>query len=74
MTSADRAGLLERAGQLAELGFTEAAEQTLLRAFYTYALPEGSAYDLITELHASCGADADVSRWRAAKAHRLARP
>ncbi|MET8170470.1 aspartyl/asparaginyl beta-hydroxylase domain-containing protein [Streptomyces sp. NPDC005329] len=74
MTAAQRAGLLERAGQLAELGFTEAAEQTLLRAFYAYALPEGGAYDLIAELHAGRGADADVSRWRAAKAHLLARP
>lgn len=74
MTAADRAGLLERAGQLADLGFTGAAEQTLLRAYYTYALPEGGAYDLITELHAARRADADVSRWRAAKAHLLARP
>ncbi|KIE24763.1 aspartyl beta-hydroxylase [Streptomyces sp. MUSC 125] len=74
MTAAERAGLLAKAGQLAELGFTGAAEQTLLRAFYTYALPEGGAYDLIAELHAGRRADADVSRWRAAKAHLLARP
>ncbi|MFD4955796.1 aspartyl/asparaginyl beta-hydroxylase domain-containing protein [Streptomyces sp. NPDC058451] len=74
MTAAERAGLLEGAGQLAELGFTGAAEQTLLRAFYAYALPEGGAYDLIADLHAARGADADVSRWRAAKAHLLARP
>ncbi|MBZ6114241.1 MULTISPECIES: aspartyl/asparaginyl beta-hydroxylase domain-containing protein [Streptomyces] len=74
MTAAEKAGLLEKAGQLAELGFTGAAEQTLLRAFYTYALPEGGAYDLIAELHAGRGADADVRRWRAAKAHLLARP
>ncbi|WP_331752586.1 aspartyl/asparaginyl beta-hydroxylase domain-containing protein [Streptomyces chartreusis] len=74
MTEADRAELLAQAGQLAELGFTAAAEQTLLRAFYTYALPEGGAYDLIAELHAGRRADADVHRWRAAKAHLLARP
>ncbi|MFI1734956.1 aspartyl/asparaginyl beta-hydroxylase domain-containing protein [Streptomyces acidicola] len=73
MTSADRAGLMEQARQLAELGFTEAAEQTLLRAFYTYALPEGGAYDLIADLHAARRADADVSRWHQAKAHLLAR-
>ncbi|MEU7340387.1 aspartyl/asparaginyl beta-hydroxylase domain-containing protein [Streptomyces sp. NPDC007074] len=74
MTGADRAGLLTRAGQLAELGFITAAEQTLLRAFYTYALPEGGAYDLIAELHAGRRAHADVNRWREAKAHLLARP
>ncbi|MDX3867223.1 aspartyl/asparaginyl beta-hydroxylase domain-containing protein [Streptomyces europaeiscabiei] len=73
MTAADRAGLLTKAGQLADLGFTEAAEQTLLRAFYTYALPEGGAYDLIADLHADRRADADVLRWREAKAHLLAR-
>ncbi|MGW1364509.1 aspartyl/asparaginyl beta-hydroxylase domain-containing protein [Streptomyces chartreusis] len=74
MTPADRTALLTQAGQLAELGFTNAAEQTLLHAFYTYALPEGGAYDLIAELHAGRRADADVSRWRAAKAHLLACP
>ncbi|MGW1674557.1 aspartyl/asparaginyl beta-hydroxylase domain-containing protein [Streptomyces sp. NPDC002324] len=73
MTAADRAGLLERAGDLVELGFTGSAEQTLLRAFYTYALPEGGAYDLIADLHAGLGADAEVRRWREAKAHLLAR-
>ncbi|WP_105974692.1 aspartyl/asparaginyl beta-hydroxylase domain-containing protein [Streptomyces geranii] len=73
MTAADRAGLLATAGQLADLGFTDAAEQTLLRAFYTYALPEGGAYDLIADLHTARRADTDVSRWREAKAHLLAR-
>ncbi len=74
LTSADRAELLSRAGQLADLGFAGAAEQTLLRAFYAYALPEGGAYDLIVELHADRGADAEARRWRAAKAHLLAHP
>ncbi|MFJ1838962.1 aspartyl/asparaginyl beta-hydroxylase domain-containing protein [Streptomyces sp. NPDC088175] len=74
MTTADRAGLLARAGQLADLGFPDAAEQTLLRAFYTYALPEGGAYDLIAELHAGRRAHPDANRWRAAKAYLLARP
>ncbi|MEV6029422.1 hypothetical protein AB0L95_41840, partial [Streptomyces sp. NPDC052036] len=54
--------VLAQAGQLADLGFTDAAEQTLLRAFYTYALPEGGAYDLIAELHTGRGADADARR------------
>ncbi|MBB5939245.1 hypothetical protein [Streptomyces zagrosensis] len=61
-----------KAGQLADLGFTESAEQRLLRAFHTYALPEGGAYDLIADLHAGRRADADVLRWREAKAHLLA--
>ncbi|MFJ2271787.1 aspartyl/asparaginyl beta-hydroxylase domain-containing protein [Streptomyces sp. NPDC087849] len=74
MTSAERAALLAQAEELAELGFANAAEQTLLRAFYTYALPEGGAYDLITELHTARRADADARRWREAKAHLLARP
>ncbi|WP_326763334.1 aspartyl/asparaginyl beta-hydroxylase domain-containing protein (plasmid) [Streptomyces sp. NBC_01591] len=74
MTGANRAALLSGAGQLAELGFTDAAEQTLLRAFYSYALPEGGAYDLIAELHTGRGADSDAHRWRQAKAHLLDRP
>ncbi|MEV6425049.1 aspartyl/asparaginyl beta-hydroxylase domain-containing protein [Streptomyces sp. NPDC051662] len=73
MTARDRARLLERAGQLAELGFVSSAEQTLLRAYYAYALPEGGAYDLIAELHTTRGADADATRWGEAKAHLLAR-
>lgn len=60
--------VLAQAGQLADLGFTVAAEQTLLRAFYPYALPEGGAYELIAELHTGRGADADARRWREAKA------
>lgn len=74
MTEVARVALLGRAGQLADLGFTGAAEQTLLRAFCTYALAEGGAYDLIADLHTGRGADSDADRWRAAKAHLLARP
>ncbi|WP_331759867.1 aspartyl/asparaginyl beta-hydroxylase domain-containing protein (plasmid) [Streptomyces sp. NBC_01525] len=74
MTGAQRAALLSRAGQLADLGFTTAAEQTLLRTYYAYALPEGGAYDLIAELHEGRHGDADARRWREAKAHLLARP
>jgi hypothetical protein len=74
MTGAARAALLSRAGQLAGLGFTASAEQTLLRAFYTYALAEGGAYDLIAELHDGLGAGGAARRWREAKAHLLARP
>ncbi|MFF9352101.1 hypothetical protein [Streptomyces sp. NPDC014734] len=63
MTEADRAALLAQAEELAELGFTKAAEQTLLRAFYTYALPEGGAYNLIAELHTGLGQDGDAHLW-----------
>jgi hypothetical protein len=58
-----RAALLAQAEELAEFGFTKAAEQTLLRAFYTYALSEGGAYDLIAELHTGLGQDGDAHRW-----------
>lgn len=74
LEAADRARLLSQAGQLADLGFTGPAEQTLLRAYYAYALPEGGAYDLIAELHAGRGAHEAARRWHEAKAHLLARP
>jgi hypothetical protein len=74
LTPEDRDRLMSHAGQLADLGFTDSAEQTLLRAYYAYALPEGGAYDLIAELHAGRGADDQARRWHEAKAHLLARP
>ncbi|MFF4709605.1 aspartyl/asparaginyl beta-hydroxylase domain-containing protein [Streptomyces sp. NPDC001297] len=74
MAAADRAALLAQAGGLAELGFTDSAEKVLLGSFYSYALPEGGAYDLIADFHAGRSADTDAQRWRAAKAHLLARP
>ncbi|MFJ7209461.1 aspartyl/asparaginyl beta-hydroxylase domain-containing protein [Streptomyces sp. NPDC098789] len=73
LTAADRGRLMERAGELASLGFLACAEQVLLRAYYAYALPEGGAYDLITELHRNRGADAEAARWAEAKQHLLAR-
>ncbi|MFD9353580.1 aspartyl/asparaginyl beta-hydroxylase domain-containing protein [Streptomyces sp. NPDC060031] len=63
---------LQAARNMAELGFTEAAERMLLRLFYTYALPEGTAYDLITELHTSLGDMEAATRWTAAKRRLLA--
>lgn len=74
LTAAGRDRLLLRAGQLADLGFTDSAEQTLLRAYYAYALPEGGAYDLIAELHDGRGNRDKAARWQAAKARLLARP
>ncbi|MFJ8677331.1 aspartyl/asparaginyl beta-hydroxylase domain-containing protein [Streptomyces sp. NPDC093589] len=72
MTAVDRSRLMKRASELAGLGFVTSAEQVLLRAYYTYALPEGTAYDLIAELHADRGADAEAARWERAKNHLLA--
>jgi hypothetical protein len=75
LPAASRAVLAERletARTMARLGYTEAAERMLLRLFYTYALPEGTAYDLIAELHTSLGDLAAAARWTAAKARLLA--
>lgn len=72
---ASEAELAERfaaARTLADLGYIEAAEQLLLRLFYAFALPEGTTYDLIADLHAGLG-DAEASRrWTAAKSQLLA--
>lgn len=50
----------------------EAAEQLLLRLFYSYALPEGTAYDLIADLHTALGDSEANQRWTAAKSKLLA--
>jgi hypothetical protein len=63
---------LADARRLAELGYTDAAEQLLLRLFYSFALPEGAAYDLIADLHTALGDAEAESRWRHAKAKLLA--
>ncbi|MGW4812172.1 aspartyl/asparaginyl beta-hydroxylase domain-containing protein [Kitasatospora cineracea] len=63
---------LETARNMSTLGYTEAAERMLLRLFYTYALPEGTAYDLIAELHTSLGDLEAAARWTAAKSRLLA--
>ncbi|MFJ8431982.1 aspartyl/asparaginyl beta-hydroxylase domain-containing protein [Kitasatospora sp. NPDC094019] len=63
---------LETARNMATLGYTEAAERMLLRLFYTYDLPEGTAYDLIAELHTSLGDMEAATRWTAAKRRLLA--
>ncbi|MFF4711357.1 aspartyl/asparaginyl beta-hydroxylase domain-containing protein [Streptomyces eurythermus] len=63
----------DAARRLADLGYIEAAEQLLLRLFYCVALPEGTAYDLIADLHTGRG-DAEASRrWITAKSKLLAR-
>ncbi|WP_329089683.1 aspartyl/asparaginyl beta-hydroxylase domain-containing protein [Streptosporangium sp. NBC_01469] len=60
------------ARRLANLGYVDAAEQLLLRLFYSFALPEGTTYDLIAQLHTALG-DAEAStRWVEAKSKLLA--
>ncbi|MER6395802.1 aspartyl/asparaginyl beta-hydroxylase domain-containing protein [Kitasatospora sp. NPDC001603] len=63
---------LQAARSMAELGYPEAAERMLLRLFYAYALPEGTVYDLIAELHTSLGDMEATTRWTAAKRRLLA--
>ncbi|QMU74597.1 aspartyl/asparaginyl beta-hydroxylase domain-containing protein [Streptacidiphilus sp. PB12-B1b] len=75
LPTADPAVLAERletARGMAALGYTEAAERMLLRLFYAYALPEGTVYDLIAELHTSLGDMEAATRWTTAKKHLLA--
>ncbi len=52
---------------LAELGYDNAAETTLLELFYQYALPEGRAYDLISGMYARLHRADDAQRWRSKK-------
>jgi hypothetical protein len=62
--------LAERAAtarRLAALGYLRAAEQHLLRLFFTHALPEGHAYDMIADMHAARGDVDAAARWRARK-------
>lgn len=68
----DLADRLADARRLADLGYVAAAEQLLLRLFFSFALPEGTAYDLIASLHTSLGDSEASQRWTAAKAKLLA--
>jgi hypothetical protein len=63
---------LANARRLADLGFTTAAEHLLLRLFYGFALPEGTTYDLIAELHTTLGDTTAANRWNQAKSTLLA--
>lgn len=73
-THADLEGYLDTARALAGLGFESSAERHLLRLFYSYALPEGCTYDLISTMYASMDRIADVERWKANKAAVLGLP
>ncbi|MEW1659060.1 aspartyl/asparaginyl beta-hydroxylase domain-containing protein [Streptomyces sp. NPDC093707] len=68
----DLADRLAAARRLADLGYTAAAEQLLLRLFYSFTLPEGTTYDLIAGLHTALGDSEANQRWMAAKAKLLA--
>ncbi|MEV6350076.1 aspartyl/asparaginyl beta-hydroxylase domain-containing protein [Actinoplanes sp. NPDC051851] len=59
---------------LAELDYDHAAETTLLKLFYQYAMPEGQAYDLISGMYAALGREGDAQRWTAKKTVMLGRP
>lgn len=63
---------LAAARRLADLGYIQAAERLLLRLFYSFALPEGTTYDLITELHTCLGDTESSTRWAQAKTKLLA--
>ena len=62
---------LEAAHHLVELGYPAAAEVSLMRLFYHYALPEGGTYDLVAELYESLGMPEDVASWRTRKQRML---
>lgn len=75
LPQASEAVLAERfaaARRLAGLGYIDAAEQLLLRLFYSFALPEGTVYDLIADLHTVLGDSEANQRWTTAKAKLLA--
>jgi hypothetical protein len=71
-THNDLADQLAAARRLADLGYTNAAEQLLLRLFYVFALPEGTVYDLIAELYTALGDSESCRRWERAKSTLLA--
>lgn len=73
LTGADRERLLGEAATLASLGFTAQAEQHLLRAFFDFAAPEGTGYELVAELHARLGNSEGEQQWRRTADRMLAR-
>ncbi|MEU6131884.1 aspartyl/asparaginyl beta-hydroxylase domain-containing protein [Saccharopolyspora sp. NPDC047091] len=60
-------GHLDRAVQLLTLGYGRVAEQSLLRLFYSYAMPEGTVYDLILEAYRRFGDESQVAAWQDTK-------
>jgi hypothetical protein len=62
--AADIAAEVERAALLADLGYHRAAQHSLLRLFYRYALTEGRVYDLITAAYERLGDDLRATAWQ----------
>ncbi|GAA3633766.1 hypothetical protein GCM10022223_60120 [Kineosporia mesophila] len=56
-----------RALRLARLGYISAAEQHMLRLFYQRQMPEGTVYDLLSQLHDSLGRIEAADEWRRLK-------
>ncbi|MGW5353369.1 aspartyl/asparaginyl beta-hydroxylase domain-containing protein [Streptomyces sp. NPDC004031] len=73
LTGADRERLLDDAARLVGLGFTDQAEQHLLRVFFGFAAPEGTGYELVAELHARGGDSERAQHWRETADRMLAR-
>ncbi|MFG2097241.1 aspartyl/asparaginyl beta-hydroxylase domain-containing protein [Streptomyces sp. NPDC048612] len=71
-SEAELAERLAAAHRLADLGYIDAAEGLLLRLFYSFALPEGTVYDLISQMHTALGDTETSNRWAAAKSQLLA--
>ncbi|MFE0061717.1 aspartyl/asparaginyl beta-hydroxylase domain-containing protein, partial [Streptomyces sp. NPDC059003] len=72
-SQAELADKLADARRLADLGYLDAAEQLLLRLFYSVALPEGTGYELIADLHTALGDTEAADSWKAARDKILAR-
>lgn len=64
-TADDLARHAQEAERLAVLGWVKAAERSLLQLPYRYALPEGHAYDMISDLHTGLGDAATAAAWQA---------
>lgn len=58
---------LDLAVMLAGMGYHEAAEHSLLRLFYRYAMPDGTVYDLIVSTYQRLGDEERAAAWAAKK-------
>ncbi len=67
-TEEEIARYVQQARRLVWLGYQRAAEHSLLRLFYRYAMPEGGVYDLVAEAYAGLDRDEDAATWRTKKA------
>jgi hypothetical protein len=74
LTEEERERLVTGAERMARLGFTDSAERGLLSAFFDYAMPEGTAYNLTAKLHRLRGDTERATWWQNSAAQLLARP